>query len=391
MAWRTRKVPLAAAALLAWSCQSAPGAGDRQHSVERATPSLRPSVPPTAAAGAEGVEPSAQPHPNADTAAAPISTQPTAAEPTLQQPVVDPTTTVLALDASHSTSLGAPSHGSLVGGVALPDAGPGYVHNPKRPDEARYGTVELVQNIVKAAAVVQRELPGMELVVNDLGLRNGGPIRQHGSHQSGRDADILFYVLDAKGEPLRSVGVPLDPDGKGFDFKDVSVPGDDIPVRLDVKRTWRFIQALLESAGDAVQRIFIVEHVRSMLLAHAERVHAPSLIRARFADITCQPESPHDDHFHVRLFCAPDDIAHGCFDSPPVYPWQRDALAALGLKAVFERIASRHQRREEVAERTTSSVEARKRTGPMHAKVRKFLARRATWDKQPHPGRLFCR
>src|SRR5689334_17188206 len=51
---------------------------------------------------------------------------------------------VLALNGTHSTSLGSPSRGTLEGAVALPDQGPGFVHNHERPDNARYGTVELV-------------------------------------------------------------------------------------------------------------------------------------------------------------------------------------------------------------------------------------------------------
>jgi penicillin-insensitive murein endopeptidase len=269
--------------------------------------------------------------------------------------------------------------------------GPGFLHNPKRPPDARYGTVELVQAIVRAAAVVEKELPGVPLVVNDLSLPQGGPIAQHGSHQSGRDADILFYVLDRHRKPLQSVGVPLDPDGKGFDFKELPVAHDDVPVQLDAQRTWRFVQALIETSGDALQRIFIVEHVRGLLLAQAERVRAPKAVRERFEAVTCQPGTPHDDHMHVRFFCSTGDIGRGCLDKPPIYPWQRDTLAALGLAPVLETVADRRARREEVQERTTTSAQAKKRAGPLHAKVRAFLARRAAWEKPPRPGRLYCK
>jgi penicillin-insensitive murein endopeptidase len=297
---------------------------------------------------------------------------------------------VLALDGSRSTSVGSPSHGSLIGGVALPDEGPGFIHNKERPDNARYGTVELLQTIIKAAAVVERELPGSGLVVNDLGLERGGPIHQHGSHESGRDADILFYSLDQNGKPAPSLGVPIEPDGTGWDFKDLATPADDEQVRLDARRTWRFVQALLEEGGEQVQRIFLVEHVRSMLLEQAQRVHAPQKLRERFADLTCQPEQPHDDHMHVRLFCTPQDIGQGCWDKPPIYPWHRQALHALGLHAVLEPATGRAAQREEPAPRTTSRAQAKKRAGKMHVNVRRFLERRETWAKKPSPGRLYC-
>lgn len=319
----------------------------------------------------------------ADAGAAATTAPAAATRPTAEQ--------VLALEGVHSTSLGSPSNGTLQGGVPLPDLGPGFVHNSVRPDNARYGTVELVQTIMRAAAVVDQELPGSVLVVNDLGLEQGGPIHQHGSHQNGRDADILFYSLDAKGQPLPSVGVPIEPDATGWDFKDLATPDDDERVRLDAPRTWRFVQALLEQAGDQVQRIFLVEHVRSMLLQQAERAHAPAKLRQRFADLTCQPETPHDDHLHVRLFCSPEDLGLGCWDKPPIYPWQREALHALGLKPVLEPPGAKRQTREDVAERTTSRAEARKKAGAMHAKVRRFLDRREAWAKKPSPGRVYCR
>lgn len=338
----------------------------------RSSEPLRPTAPVTAATPV-----SATPHlppPARDAGAEAATSAPLSAK------ALDESAAVLAQVGSTSVSLGAPGNGTLRDAVALPRSGPGFVHNVKRPDQARYATLELVRSILKAAASVRQALPGMELVVNDLSLEGGGPIAQHGSHQNGRDADILFYVLDARGEPLRSVGVPLDPDGKGFDFKDISVPEDDLPVRLDVPRTWHFVAALLESAGSDVQRIFIVEHVRSMLLTHAERTDAPRVIRERFAQVSCQPGTPHDDHMHVRFFCAPDDIGLGCFDKPPIHSWQRAALAALGITPQLERVGDRTARRREVAARTTSPEEAKKRAGPMHWKVRKFLARRAAWE-----------
>jgi penicillin-insensitive murein DD-endopeptidase len=293
-----------------------------------------------------------------------------------------------------STSVGGPSSGTLLAGVKLPERGEGYYFNPKRPPEAAYGTAELVQAIVQAAAVVERELPGSSLTVNDLSLPAGGPIRQHGSHQSGRDADILFYVLDAldpKGAPIPSVGVPLDPKGLGWDFKALPDPKDDQRVKLDAPRTWRFMHALIDATGDQLQRIFLAEHLRTLLLAQAEKARAPKAVRDRFAAVTCQPSAPHDDHMHVRLFCAPEDIAAGCEDSPPGYPWRTQALAALGITPKIASAYTSKVEREAKAERTTTPDEARKRAGPMHAKVIQFLNQRRAWLQQPHPGRPFCK
>jgi penicillin-insensitive murein endopeptidase len=298
---------------------------------------------------------------------------------------------VLALDGSVSTSLGGPSTGHVRGAISVPDSGPGFYHNTKRPPGARFGTVELVQTLMRAAARVAELMPGGRLTINDLGLEAGGPIAQHGSHQAGRDADILFYTLDAKGQPIPSVGVPIDPAGKGWDFKDLTDPKDDQPVQLDVKRTWLLAESLLEVAPNTVQRIFVVEHVRTLLLAEAARAHARKDLIERFADVTCQPGVPHDDHFHVRLFCTPEDMAEGCQDSLPVYPFRTQFLKQLGLKPLIASGVRSQEERAATAARTTTAAQARKRAGPMHAHVKEFLKEREAWLKQPHPGRPYCK
>jgi penicillin-insensitive murein endopeptidase len=328
----------------------------------------------------------------AASSASATTTSPPVAEPPAPAPEpLDETAQLLALSPSHSTSVGAPGNGQLLSGVALPRRGPGYRHNDKRPADARYGTVELVQAIAVAAAAVQADLPGSGLTVNDLSLPVGGPIAQHGSHQNGRDADILFYVTDAHGAPAPSVGVPIEPDGSGVDYNVLADGEDDIHLRLDAPRTWRFMAALVEALGDQLQRIFVVEHVRSMLLAQAARDGTPQAIVARFEDVSCQPSTPHDDHMHVRLFCSPEDMGQGCLDKPPTYPFRIEALAALGLSPILERVTDRRERAAAVAARTTTPEQAAKRAGPMHREVRKFLTRRKAWLKQPHPGRPFCK
>lgn len=309
---------------------------------------------------------------------------------------IDPVAAVLALSPSCSTSIGAPGAGSVQGSVALPDLGPGFAHNEKRPSQARFGAVEIVQAIIRAAAALHEALPESTVVVNDIGLEHGGPIAQHGSHQAGRDADILFQLLDRSGKPMPSVGVPLDPKGRGWDFKDLAIAKDDVAVRFDARRTWRFVAELLQASGDDVQRILLVEHLRTMLLAEADRVHAKKMLRERFALVTCQPETPHDDHMHVRFFCSPEDIGHGCIDGAPMYPFRRGALRALGVQPVLETYGDRHKRKRarDVEERTTSPSEARahaEKSGPLHAKVRAFLDARELWSSKPSPGRPYCK
>ena len=328
------------------------------------------------------------------TAPAPASEAPevTAEEADVEEPAPepapDPILELLALDGSSSTSIGGPNDGHIEGAVALPESGPGFRSNPRRPNAtAFHGTAEMVQALVRAAAAVDEALPGGELLINDLGLPEGGPIAHHGSHRAGRDVDVLFYLIDRHGQPMESVGAFLDARGRGFDFKDLADPRDDVLVRMDLPRTWRFVQALLEGPhADDVQRIFIVEHLRTLLLGQAERARAPAAIRARFADITCQPGYPHDDHLHIRFHCTVEDMAAGCEDTPPVYAWRRAQLHALDLTPAIHRPSRDRERAP-----TVTNEEAQAAAGPMHARVTEWLERREGWLHAPHPGRTYCR
>jgi penicillin-insensitive murein endopeptidase len=290
--------------------------------------------------------------------------------------------------ASSSTSLGSPSNGRLQGGVPLPFSAPGVRYNDRRSENARYGTVEVLAAIMRAARVVHEQMPGSELVVNDISLERGGRIAHHGSHRAGRDADILFYLLGDDGRPTPSVGAPIDPDGIGFDYKDLSIAEDDVRVHLDAPRTWRFVQALLEDPEARVQRIFVVEHLRAALLREAEHAKAPAEIVARFADLTCQPSYPHDDHLHVRWYCSDEDLALGCQDLPPLYPWREQELAAAGLKPVA---ATRTRSKDPAPIETNEEAEANVIKQKPHPDVLAFLARRKAWQDQPHPGRRYCK
>lgn len=289
-----------------------------------------------------------------------------------------------------STSIGGPTNGELKGGVALPDRSRGLRRNPRQPNaEGRYGTEELVRALRYAARVVDQTMPGSEVVINDLSLPEGGPIPHHGSHQSGRDVDVLFYLLTEAGEPFPSKGIPIDPDGRGHDYGDLTTPADDVPVRIDIPRTWRFLQALAENPDpDArMQRVFVVEHVREMLMKHAEAISAPKAARDRVGLVTCQPNVPHDDHLHIRFFCSAEDIRAGCGDSFPIYPFRRAELRRQGVKP---QLAKRLKRPKRPRAPTVSRPDAARRAGPMHEDVRAFLQRRESWSEAPRVGRPYC-
>jgi penicillin-insensitive murein endopeptidase len=243
----------------------------------------------------------------------------------------------------------------------------------------------MVRGLVEAGNRVDRELGGLPVTINDLSYSHGGPIPHHRSHQSGRDVDVLFYQLGPDGKPIESVGAFFDRSGAGVDFRDLADPSDDVALQLDIPRTWLFLQALIEDDEAQLQHIYVAEHLRTLLLDYARAHDVPAATVARFADMSCQPGYPHDDHFHFRFFCAPDDIAEGCRDSPPMYPWQWQRLKAAGVRSLP--LASK---RNQAKAKIVTHEEAREAAGPLDAEVERWLELRKQWIDPPHPGRTYC-
>ncbi len=221
---------------------------------------------------------------------------------------------------SGSASLGEPARGVLAHGEALADRGVGYVR--ARPGEdTRFGTELLVGGLTRAARRVAAEYPGEPIVIGDLSSPFGGRHERHRSHRSGRDADVIFYAVDARGESVRGGGwVAYDAFGVGHTAPDAASG----PLLFDVARNWAFVRALLEDPLIEVQWIFCSRGVKSALLLHALQTEVSDAVLEKAAWVLHQPGRgvPHDDHFHVRIYCGHDERVLGCVDGPPAWPWR---------------------------------------------------------------------
>ncbi|MDY0058928.1 MAG: penicillin-insensitive murein endopeptidase [Myxococcota bacterium] len=228
-----------------------------------------------------------------------------------------------------STSLGAANGGELHKAARLPRRGPHHRVLPGR-EGRRHGTTELVGLLQHAAREVATVSKGSVLGVGNLSLPRGGRIPVSVSHQSGRDADLSFYFLEERtGRPvLQPRWRRCAADGRTGDRR----------YRFDARRNWRLVQALLTYPAAGVQWIFVSSPLRELLLAEARAQGAPPELQARAAVVLRQPlgSLPHDDHFHVRIHCSPDDLLDGCREFGPWRPWVpfpatgwSDRLAAL--------------------------------------------------------------
>jgi penicillin-insensitive murein DD-endopeptidase len=226
-----------------------------------------------------------------------------------------PWSAVVAPPGTHA-SLGTASRGLILGAVELPGEGPHHRCYHRRA--MRYGTAELVGLVGRAASKVAAGHPGAILYVGDLGAETGGDQPGHASHESGRDVDLAFFTADPSGRPLD--GHPV----TRFDRFGAGAAGGDRGdlLRFDAARNWALVEALLGDEEAQVQWIFASDGVKALLLRWAiDHDRDPEAIERAVTAIHQPGDSaPHDDHFHVRIYCPPSAGA-GCVDVGPVWPW----------------------------------------------------------------------
>ena len=207
-------------------------------------------------------------------------------------------------------SVGSPTEGKLVDGVRL-EEGPAIRIVPVYAGgDVRYGTRNLVHLIERAAARVRQKFPDSLLSVGHLSRRGGGELDHHASHESGRDADIGFYVSGAGGKALYAphfVAFTGDAHAKTW-------PG----ARFDDAKNWAFVEALLTDPEVHVTHVFVAQPLKDRLMAYASKMQVREALRTRAAETLMQPKGalPHDDHFHVRISCPRSRQGEACIENP---------------------------------------------------------------------------
>jgi penicillin-insensitive murein endopeptidase len=205
-------------------------------------------------------------------------------------------------------SVGSPTSGHIEGGAHLADAPYLRVMPADQAGDVRWGLGALVGMVDRAARHVRHLFSGAVLNVGHLSKNGGGNIAEHASHESGRDADLPFYVKDIHDKEIFADHmVPFRGDGTAPTW-----PG----AHFDDAKNWALVTALLDDPVARVTHIFVSSPIRQRLLAYAARMGAPEALRTRAAFTMVQPHGtlPHDDHFHVRIAC-PSNMS-GCIENP---------------------------------------------------------------------------
>ena len=178
-----------------------------------------------------------------------------------------------------SISVGFADQGRLINAVHMPDD-PAWIC--QRPDLA-WGAQETVDALALAFRAVRAAYPDSAPArLSHIGARDGGYLRPHKSHQSGRDADIAFFY---KGDAV--------PGGRGRRER-----------YIDPARSWTLLRALITQTD--VQVILVDRGIQDVLRTYAlsageDRAWLDRVFRAGKASIV-QHARKHRDHFHARFF-----------------------------------------------------------------------------------------
>lgn len=194
-----------------------------------------------------------------------------------------------------SLSIGSPHSGRQVRAKKL--RGDAVLHILKKGSDAVFGHPSLILMLHRSAKQVAKKVPGSKLVVGDLSSENGGALVGHHSHQSGRDADVLFYARDEKGKPVvPKKFVQYDANGKATDGSGMV---------FDDERNWLLVESWSKDKRAGLKYVFVARWLRQRLLSFALKNPKYKDHVQEAAGLFLQPEGaePHDDHFHVRIKC----------------------------------------------------------------------------------------
>lgn len=213
-------------------------------------------------------------------------------------------------------SIGVPGHGMLTNAVPLPYRGDAF--GLLRKNARNFGNPRIISAIEGASRVVAKQRPGgARLMVGDISQRWGGGSSGHASHRTGRDADLLPYLMTLDGAPVQSPGfLHIGPDG-------LARTDDGKFYRLDVERTWLLVKALVTSKQANVQWLFFARWLEALVIEYARaRGEDPEVVWIAESTLLQPGDSAnHDDHLHLRIACTPEEAVSGCLGGGPYWPW----------------------------------------------------------------------
>ena len=174
-----------------------------------------------------------------------------------------------------SISIGFADRGLIINAVQMPQD-PAWII--ERPDFS-YAVQEAVDALAQVFRSVRRQFPDSAPArLNHISAKDGGYLRPHRSHQSGRDADIgLFY--------------------KGDRFPPRGAARERL---IDPARNWALLRALITETD--VQLILVDRSIQTVLHRFALSIGEDAAWLSQVFGQMVKHARSHRDHFHVRFY-----------------------------------------------------------------------------------------
>jgi len=210
----------------------------------------------------------------------------------------------VSIAAQASTCYGTTGNGRIDAAVALPAEGKNFAAYSKLGVQlGRTYVHATVRDILLASwTPLAQELPGLTFIYGETGLKHGGPMPPHRTHESGTSVDFMVPVRTRDGRPAVLPSLAANRYGYDLEFDSAGRGGD---LQIDFSAIAAHLFHLDREArrhGAGIVRVIFDPDLTRRLLA------APG--GARIKTLPFMKTTPwirHDEHYHVdfAIRCEP--------------------------------------------------------------------------------------
>lgn len=169
-----------------------------------------------------------------------------------------------------------------------------------------FGTQEIQDIISDAADFVRQEFPDSEMLqVGDIANKNGGALKEHGSHQNGLDADLVYLTRNGK---LQSQTAAY--------WQEEFVKGGVVTANFNTERNLALFKHLIMNTP--TERIFIDEAIKRHFCSYAKKNNLLNDAEIKETLRRLRVEKLHTNHFHMRIKCPTTDLKCKAQSAVPV-------------------------------------------------------------------------
>jgi penicillin-insensitive murein endopeptidase len=204
--------------------------------------------------------------------------------------------TILCAPALASTCFGSSGSGRIEGAVPLPLAGVNFAAYSKLGLKLgrTYVHTQVRDVVLDAYSTLSRSTPDVQYVYGETGLRNGGPMPPHRTHENGTSVDFMVPVRGRDGRPAQLPRTAHNHYGYDLEFDD---SGQFADLRIDFAAIAAHLAQLdLEARrhGFGIARVILepayIPHV--LATPAGQRIKSLPFMKTR-------PWVRHDEHYHV--------------------------------------------------------------------------------------------